>query len=87
MPELAIGGIALAGVIVAIIQVAKRLGLPSHLAPWLNGGLSVLFYALVVVVAQKPDLLQPVTLGLNALVIFLAAAGFYDRGQAILARD
>ena len=86
MPELAIGGIALAGIIVGIIQMAKGLGLPTKYAPWLNGSLSVLFYALVILVAQRPDLLQPVTLGLNAVVIFLVAAGFYDRAQAVLAK-
>ena len=87
MPELAIGGIALAGIVVGIIQVAKKFGLPSEYAPWLNGFLSVVGYALVVLVTQMPHLLEPVTLVLNALVVFLAAAGLYDRGQAILTRD
>ena len=87
MPELAIGGIVLAGIIVGVIQLAKKLGLPTEYAPWLNGFLSVAGYALVVLVTQMPHLLEPVTLVLNALVVFLAAAGLYDRGQAILSRE
>ena len=86
MPELAIGGILLAGIIVGLIQAAKKLGMPISWAPWANGVLSVGGYVLVVLVTQQPDLLAPVTLVLNAVVIFLAAAGFYDRGQAILAK-
>ena len=85
--ELTIGTIALAPVIVALIQLAKtKLGLPVEYAPWLNAGLSVTFYALVVFLAQRPDLLEATTIGLNGLVIFLAAAGVYDRAQAIANR-
>jgi len=81
MPELQIGIIVLAPVIVALIQLAKKLGLSAELAPWLNGALSVLAYILVVLVGKLPNLFEPVTLVLTALVIFLSAAGLYDRFQ------
>ena len=77
--ELQIGTIAIVPIIVALIQVAKKLGLPSHLAPWVNGGLALVFFALMTVVTQQPELLAPVTIGLNALIIFLVGAGVYDR--------
>lgn len=83
MPDvsLQIGSILLVPVIVAIIEVAKRLGMPVEYAPWANGALSVLAYGAVVLVAQRPDLLQPLTYALTAIVIFLSAAGFYDTAK------
>lgn len=84
LPELVVGGILLVPIIVALVELAKSVGLPTQYAPWLNGVLSLAAYGLVVLVAQVPDALEPVTYGLNALIIFLSAAGFYDRAQAIL---
>jgi len=83
MPHLQIEAIALAPLIVATIEAAKYLGLPKRYAPWLNASLSVAGYALMVAIQRQPDLLEPTTLLLNALVIFLTAAGFYDRAQAL----
>ena len=87
MPELGdltIGVIPLALVIVALVEVAKRAGLPSQYAPWLNAVLAVAGYALVLLVQSRPDLLPTVETGLTALVIFLSAAGIYDRtGSAV----
>ena len=45
--DLTIGVIPLALVIVALVEVAKRAGLPSQYAPWLNAVLAVAGYALV----------------------------------------
>jgi uncharacterized membrane protein YccF (DUF307 family) len=84
--ELQIGAIALAPVIVAIIEVVKALGLPVKYAPWVSGALSVLGYALVIVVQRDPSLLEPIGYVLNALVIFLVATGFYNRAQATVKR-
>ena len=83
MPELQLAGVLLAPVVVALVGVAKKLGMPVKYAPWLNGGLSVLFYGLMVLAQLVPGSIEPMTYGVNALVIFLAAAGFYDRYQAI----
>jgi hypothetical protein len=81
---LIIESIALAPIISGIIEVAKRLGLPVKYAPWMNAGLSVLGFILIIYLKENPTLTQPVTIGLNALVIFLTTAGFYDRAKAIL---
>jgi hypothetical protein len=83
MPELQLAGVALAPVIVALVGVAKKLGMDTRYAPWLNGGLSVAFYGLMVLSQLVPGTLEPMTYAVNALVIFLAAAGFYDRYQAV----
>jgi hypothetical protein len=80
--ELQIGAIALAPVIVALLEVFKVLGLPVKYAPWISGALSVLGYALVIVIQRDPSLLEPIGYVLNALVIFLVATGFYNRAQA-----
>jgi hypothetical protein len=84
--ELQIGAIALAPIIVGLVEVAKALGLDVKYAPWLTGGLALLAYAAVVAVQQRPELLQPMVYALNALIIFLVSTGFYNRAQAALRR-
>ena len=82
--ELQIGAIALAPIIVGLVEVFKALGLDVKYAPWLTGGLALLAYAAVVLVEQRPDLLQPMVYALNAVIVFLVATGFYNRAQAAL---
>jgi len=86
MPELYIGTFALAPIIVALIQVAKHFGMPVKYAPWLNMGLAIVGFVIVAAIAQYPEFQAPVVSGLIVLTTFLAAAGFYDRGQAIVAK-
>ena len=83
--DLSIGSIALIPVIVALVELAKQVGLPADYAPWLTGVLSVAGYALVQLVAARPDLLEPVTIGLTGLIIFLAATGLYKVAQRTVA--
>ncbi len=85
MAEIYIGSVALAPLIVALVEVAKRLGFPSRYAPWLNATLSVIAYGGMLVVQANPQLEQPVTVALNLLVTFLTAAGIYDIGKHIVA--
>ncbi len=82
--ELQIGAVALAPIIVGLVEVAKALGLDVRYAPWLTGGLALLAYGAVVLVQQRPDLLQPMVYALNAIIIFLVSTGFYNRAQALL---
>ena len=84
--ELQIGAIALAPIIVGLVEVAKALGLNVKYAPWLTGLLSLVAYGGVVAVQQMPELLQPLIYALNALIIFLVATGFYNRAQVVLRR-
>ncbi|MGQ9503101.1 MAG: hypothetical protein ACUVSF_14010 [Anaerolineae bacterium] len=84
MPDIYIGSIAVAPLIVALIQVAKGLGLPTQYAPWLNATLTVLAYAVMLIVQAHPQLEQPVTIALNLLVTFLTAAGIYDIGKQVI---
>jgi predicted neutral ceramidase superfamily lipid hydrolase len=79
--ELMLGTVALAPIIVALVQVFKALGVPSKYAPWFNAALSVLAYALIVAVERDPMLAEPVNILLNALVIFLSAAGLYETAR------
>lgn len=76
--ELMFGAVALAPVIAALVEMCKKLGLASGYAPYVNAALSVLAYSIVVTAGRNPALVEPVTLLLNALVIFLSAAGFYE---------
>lgn len=80
MPDLPpVGVIALPPIIVALVALAQRLGLPIQFAPWLNAFLSVGGYALVLYIAQRPEIQPVVENVLVALTIFLSAAGIYDR--------
>jgi len=81
MPELVIGGILLGPVLVALIQAFKHYGLPEQYAPFANLGLSALAGLLVLVVQMKPELLTPVTLALQVLILFLSTAGYYTTAK------
>ncbi len=81
--ELQIGAVALAPIIVGLVEVAKALGLDVKYAPWLTGLLSLVAYAGVVAVQQRPELLQPMIYALNALIIFLVSTGFYNRAHSV----
>jgi hypothetical protein len=84
VPDLQLGTIALAPIIVALVGIARALGMPTKYAPWLNGALALVGYGLIIVAQLAPAALDPVTYLLNALIIFLSAAGFYDRVQKTL---
>jgi len=86
VPELQIESLLLAPIIVALIQAFKMLGVPAKYAPWLNAVFSVAFYVLMIFVTAQPQYLQAATIGLNGLMVFLAAAGFYDRAEATLTK-
>lgn len=84
MSEITIGSIAVAPLIVAIIQVAKGLGFPTQYAPWLNAVLTTIAYGIMLWLQVNPEYEQPITVALNLIVTFLTAAGIYDIGTNVL---
>ena len=84
MTEITIGSIAIAPIIVALIQVAKGFGFPPQYAPWLNATLTVIAYAAMLLLQANPQMEQPAIVALNMLATFLAAAGVYDIGTNLL---
>ena len=78
MEDLIIGGIALGPIITALVQLAKKFGLPSGYAPYLNAGLSVLGYFGMVMLGLHPGFTEWVVVVLQILIIFLSAAGVYS---------
>lgn len=73
-----IGGILLVPIIVALVEVAKSyFGLPSKFALLLNAILSVVGFALVQAVGLNPEIEPWVVTVLQALIVFLSAAGLY----------
>ena len=84
LPPLEIGGILLAPVIVGLVELAKLIGLPPGAARWLSALLSVLAYTGIYALTQRPDMMQPTTLVLNAVIIFLTTAGLYHQAKAAL---
>lgn len=81
IPDLNLGGIALAPVIVALIELAKRLGLPNKYAIYANAVLSVLAYVAIFYLTSHAEAMPWGIAIVKALTIFLATAGLYDVGQ------
>lgn len=79
---LIIGGVALAPIIVALIEMLKALGVPVKYAPWINGLLSLVGYGAVMFLTLKPEYTSVAMWVLGGLIVFLTAAGFYDRAKA-----
>ena len=77
--QLMLGGVALMPIIVAVVELFKKFGLPTSWCPWITALLSALCYGLVVWLGTKPEYLATVQTGLTILVIFLGATGFYNR--------
>lgn len=85
MPELGdimIGGFAIAPLVVALVALAKTLGLPAKYAPHFNGGLSmVLWLAAVYILPMYPQAEPFVVAVIGAVVVFLSASGIYQFGK------
>ncbi len=84
MQEITIGSIAVAPLIVALIEVAKGFGFPTKYAPWLNAVLTVAAYAAMLYLQANPQFEQPAIVALNMLATFLSAAGLYDIGKQLV---
>ena len=82
LPELVIGSVALAPVIVIIIELLKKAGMPVAAAPYVNGVLTVLAYAGVMLLKANPDYLDAATIAVNLVVAFLTAAGLYHEAKS-----
>ena len=78
VPELVINNIYIMPIIIALVQFAKGIGLPTKFAPWLNGVLSVAFFGLMVFLKHRPDLETVVVAVLSGMILFLVNAGVYD---------
>lgn len=75
--EMTIGGIALLPIIVALVEVAKTIGMKTSWAPWLTGILSVIGYVLVLFTQSYPEYTSYVVSALTILTIFLGSTGLY----------
>jgi hypothetical protein len=82
--DLTIGGVAIAPLIVGLVNLAKRAGLPASYAPYLNGVLAVAGYLLVQYIAAHPDLLQTAQIVAVSVLIFLTASGMHQLGKTSL---
>ena len=60
--DMYIGGIALIPVVMALVGLGKKSGLPVEYAPWLTAVLSVVGYVLVLVIADMPQYEEPIVM-------------------------
>ena len=78
MPELFYGSLAIGPVIVGMIALLKKIGLPTQYATAANVILSLVFVALIYATNVWPEIQAPVTTLLNIVVVILTVAGVYD---------
>jgi hypothetical protein len=78
MTNLVVGGIVLVPIVVGLVQFLKYMGLPTKYAPLANAILVVLAVILVLVTQAYPEIVEPVSIVLTGLVLFLANCGFYE---------
>lgn len=76
-----IGGVSLVPLIVGLIALAKRLGMPVKYAPWLNGGLATGGYVTLRMVGDNPIFQQYAEIVATAVVIFLITSSTYQFGK------
>jgi hypothetical protein len=79
-------GIPAAVLVVVIVQGLKLLGLPVGLAAWAALGVSLALSALGVLVKLLPASEQFVTAFIEAVLVWLAATGIYEKGKDIRER-
>jgi hypothetical protein len=74
-------GVLLAPLIVGVVEVAKRAGLPARLAPLLALALGV---GIIGAVTARPEAARVVLWG---VMLGLSACGLYSGGRALARRD
>jgi len=88
--EVTLGGIALAPIIAALIQLFKRWGMPKHWAPIANVLLSTLFCVVVLLILAEfpwsPTLESWSIFFLQVLILFLESVGVYETSRHIKER-
>jgi len=78
MIDLTIGSVALVPLIITIIELAKRLGLSSTAAPYVNIGLTVVAVTAVMFLRHTPEAVTGAVIVVQAIATILAVAGGYD---------
>ena len=72
-----VGSVAFAPIVSAIIDLAKKIGLPVKLAPWLNLLLSIVVVIIWQLVSMGQLDTTTVEMAASVVVCFLAAFGVY----------
>lgn len=87
MPDLngiLIGGFAIAPLVVAIVNLVKRLGVPAEYAQYVNGGTSaVLWVTATYLLPMYPELQPYVVAVVGTVVVFLGASGIHQFGKTV----
>ena len=79
-----IGGIALAPLVVGLVALAKKLGMPDKYAPWANGTLAVVAVIGAQVLQLYPDYTVYFVMVATAVMTFLSASGVYQFGKTTI---
>jgi len=80
--EVMFGGVSLSVLVVGLVNLAKKFGLPADYAPYLNGVLATIGFVLVTsVVPSYPEVEPILKIIAGAVLTFLAASGIHQLGK------
>jgi len=80
--DIVIGGFPLAILVVGLVNLAKKLGLPADYAPYLNGLLASIGFGLVTYVIPNHPEVEPILIFIAGVVFtFLSASGIHQLGK------
>lgn len=85
--NLTIGGAPLVPVVIGLVSLAKRVGMPGKYAPYLNGGLSVVAYLAVTLLQKYPAYMQMASVITLAITLFLVSSGVYQLSKTSPAKS
>lgn len=85
--DIMIGGIALAPLVVGLVALAKKLGLPDEYAPWANGTLAVVAVMASKVMEMYPQYTEYFVVAATAVMVFLSASGIYQFGKTTVQKN
>ena len=85
--NLTIGGIPLVGIIIGLVALGKKLGVPKKYAPYVNGALSVAAYLAVSFLQQYPAYTEIAKVVVFATAIFLVSSGVYQLSKTSPAKS
>lgn len=76
--DLAIGNVAIVPVIIGLVSLAKKAGMPTKYAPFLAGALGMLGFGLVRFLQFYPGFVETAQYVGNGVLIFLVTSGVYQ---------
>jgi len=76
-----IGGIAIAPIVVGLVALAKKIGMPAEYAPWANGALASMAVVAAKFMELYPQYTEYFVIVATVVTVFLSASGVHQFGK------